>query len=163
MAKELAMLENNKKGKEIRKYFISMEKKATSGALSGAGASAMMIQFMQNQQQLMIDQSKMIAEQNKALMEFMENQSKKTDTIIEKLTQPAQEQFLNPGDIDELKFFIFAKTDEAINKYNMKIDMATQYIYSQINKHFNIKSYYHLPKKDYEKALAFVKNIEFVV
>ncbi len=49
MAKELSMLENNAKGKETRKYFISCEKKVLSGTTNDNLTPVLNIMLKQNE------------------------------------------------------------------------------------------------------------------
>jgi phage anti-repressor protein len=159
MAKELAMLENNKKGKEIRKYFIAMEKKATSGAIAGVDNQVL----------------SMMAQQNSMMMEFMKTQETQNKLIFDMLSElktakisTTTSETLEPWQLDAIKQRISEQADWLWEEHPQlskrlfgSINIITKNLYARINDIFGVKSYYYIKAKDFDKAIKIISTTRY--
>lgn len=137
MAKELCMLENNPKGKETRKYFITFEKKAKAIINSQSTEIQLMKQMITT------------LEKTESRVTTLE-QTKRLEAWQEKALQDAKNQ----------------KVYEIANKYDLINDKAMiKKLHSRIWK--KLKNYYNVPRYTeiccihYEEAKNIILNIRF--
>ena len=148
MAKELSMLENNKKGKETRKYFIQMEKEAVAQLQTPNDTNAVMIEMMKMQQQ------------------FMEVQLKQTDAILElaqsmKQTpqlapQTQQVQYLDSRDRKKLRDAIQEKAKEVARDLGVSVSTISPSIWIELKRFFDVDDYQDILKSQVKDVMHFV-------
>ena len=147
MAKELSMLENNKKGKETRKYFIQMEKEAVAKLQSPSDTNAVMLEMMKMQQQ------------------FMETQLKQTDAILElaksmkqtpQIEVQQQVQYLDSRDRKKLRDAIQEKAKEVAKDLGVSVSTISPAIWIQLKSFFDVDDYQDIHKSQLRDVMHFV-------
>jgi phage anti-repressor protein len=135
MAKELAMLEDNPKGKETRKYFISFEKK---------GKEVIKSQSLQIQ-----------------LMQEAINQLSIMDTRLTEIEQTKRLENWQEKELHDLKN---RKVYEIAEKHDLKNDEAMirklhSRVWKAVKNRFNIPRYNELPCLKFEEGKAFMNKL----
>lgn len=186
MAKELSMLENNEKGKEIRKYFISCEKKVLN---QNQNITPALIE-MQKTNQAIIESNQQIVshltQMNEGLHQMLTTMmntksevSKIKETInddrryMRKLDQGLDnigyqlmgavkkiQNVLKPEELDHIRNAIDKRAKELHIQSGETVSTLTRTIYSYVNGKFGISSYYHLQSEDFMRALKIIDEIE---
>ncbi len=135
MAKELAMLENNPKGKEIRKYFIYFEQKA---------------------KEVIANQSSEIQ-----LLQGMLNTLSKMDTRVSQLESSKrlenwQEKELH--DLKNKKVYELAKKHDLSNDNEMIRKLHSR-VWKAVKNRFNLPRYNELPILKFDEAKALINSL----
>ncbi len=135
MAKELAMLENNPKGKEIRKYFIYFEQKA---------------------KEVIANQSSEIQ-----LLQGMLNTLSKMDTRVSQLEKSKrlenwQEKELH--DLKNKKVYELAKKHDLTNDNEMVRKLHSR-VWKAVKNRFNLPRYNELPILKFDEAKALINSL----
>ena len=135
MAKELAMLENNPKGKEIRKYFIYFEQKA---------------------KEVIANQSSEIQ-----LLQGMLNTLSKMDTRVSQLESSKrlenwQEKELH--DLKNKKVYELAKKHD-LTSDNEMIRKLHSRVWKAVKNRFNLPRYNELPILKFDEAKALINSL----
>ena len=135
MAKELAMLENNPKGKEIRKYFIYFEQKA---------------------KEVIANQSSEIQ-----LLQGMLNTLSKMDTRVSQLESSKrlenwQEKELH--DLKNKKVYELAKKHDLTNDNEMIRKLHSR-VWKAVKNRFNLPRYNELPILKFDEAKALINSL----
>ena len=135
MAKELAMLENNPKGKEIRKYFIYFEQKA---------------------KEVIVNQSSEIQ-----LLQGMLNTLSKMDTRVSQLESSKrlenwQEKELH--DLKNKKVYELAKKHDLTNDNEMVRKLHSR-VWKAVKNKFNLPRYNELPILKFDEAKALINSL----
>lgn len=135
MAKELAMLENNPKGKEIRKYFIYFEQKA---------------------KEVIANQSSEIQ-----LLQGMLNTLSKMDTRVSELEKSKrlenwQEKELH--DLKNKKVYELAKKHDLTNDNEMVRKLHSR-VWKAVKNRFNLPRYNELPILKFDEAKALINSL----
>lgn len=135
MAKELAMLENNPKGKETRKYFINFEKQG---------------------KQLIQQQSQEIQ-----LLQGMLNTISKMDNRVTELEQTRRLenwQELALQDAKNKKVYSIAEKHDLINDKEMIRKLHSR-VWKNLKKRFNVPRYNEIPSIYFDEAKATINNL----
>lgn len=139
IAKEVAMLERNPKGKQVRKYFIAVEKKYKQGIVDRSQLSPQMQMFYaiaDGQAKVELEQKRQAEQINKV--------EQTVDTMKEIFTQP----------IGDWK----AEINSRVREISIKSDIEYQTLYSQLYgeletvAHCSLKRLQENKKKRMEKA-----------
>ncbi|MDQ7067765.1 MAG: antA/AntB antirepressor family protein [Sulfurimonas sp.] len=144
MAKELSMLENNAKGKETRKYFISMEKKHLAQPSSAEAVFTQLTPVLQN---IVLMMSTMMESQN---------------NMIEMILKQEQKQIANalsPAQLDEIKKAVMRATKPLAEVHDYNWGEAVRRVYTELNGRMGVFSYYHISPKDYDEALGLLERM----
>lgn len=137
MAKELCMLENNIKGKETRKYFISFEKKAKN-IISSQNVQIQLMQETLNQLS--------IADQRITKIE--------SNLRIENWQQKRLE------DVKNFKVYELAKKHDFKNDPSMIKTMHSR-VWNRLKKKFAIPRYNELPICEFDNGISFIQKLTF--
>jgi len=180
MAKELSMLENNAKGKETRKYFIAMEKKALS-PYAGDLVPEMLVNFMHNIQTQNIEIQK---QQNKILDAVVANSNAIVElasainenarytrmaafetamnvySIDQTLNLKNIEDTLSKSMMDDLKKLITSVSKTLCMKHDISLADMQRLVYGKLNTKFGVSTYYKIEYLDFQKAMYFVHNMK---
>jgi len=153
MAKELSMLENNAKGKETRKYFISMEKQALMQT-PNAEQLAPVLQAISKQQELLINAMKVMAEnqaqQHKDIQELKKAQL---------LAKPRYEHTtLTAKHMDKINAAIRNAAVHVAEFHKLSVPTATRVLYGELNGRMGVSTYYQILEKDFLRAMVFIKS-----
>jgi hypothetical protein len=132
MAKELAMLENNAKGKETRKYFIQAEKKLQT--LTNGIDTKLLMQFIKQQQQT----NEIII---KLLTTLVQQQEQRIETINKTQMQKLRSSMM------VLASIIQECTPEVGDSEILKR------LYREMNGRFGVNSYYDIAAADFEDVM----------
>lgn len=134
MAKELAMLENNPKGKETRKYFIAAEK-LSSKTLT-------------------------LPEQISLIAQGYENQNERIEIIEHKIDN---EILLTSAQKHNLRNLVNKKVFDLKEAHNFSDDFIKKgymRVWKKLKNHFVVSSYMEIPKVKFEEATQIIKNVE---
>lgn len=148
MAKELAMLENNKKGKEVRRYFIKMEKEALKK-----------ISHEPNQNDLM-----------GVVLELVKTQQKQTDVMID-LVQEMKEQkqtapqmlqplYINGRARSKIREEIKHKAREIADEMGVGTNIVAPSLWIELKKHFDVDDYQDLLQSQLKEVLEFIESFD---
>jgi len=166
MGKELAMLENNAKGKETRKYFIAVEKEYQLGN-SNAGSELMpaietMVKLMhmifENQQ----TQEKEMFELKKEMLEIKVDIRSVGHTQEEYILvrQDNRADYITPIQADTLVEIIDAAAIYIAKYHRLDVHTSKRLIFGKFNSKFNIKKYNHLKAVNFNKAKAYLTQLK---
>lgn len=161
MAKELSMLENNKKGKETRKYFIKMEKEAVAQLQTPSAPTdinAVMFQMIQNQQhqtEAILGLVATCQEQSQVIMDY----TQKITNVIEHHATPkvAQQPIYIDGRArrkihEEIKL----KAHEQANELGVSKDTFAPAIWIDLKRFFDVDDYQDLHQSQLKEVLHFI-------
>jgi len=186
MAKELAMLENNEKGKETRKYFISCEKKVLTQTQD---LTPVLIEMQKTNQSIVksnqeivshltqmneglhemlatIQNTKNEVAQIKSTVNFSYRHIKSLDRNVETLGYEVADELqkiresLTAEQIDLIKKTITKKAEEIEERTGQSADAIRKTLFSYLNSSFGITTYTRLKPIDLIRALTFIKNAE---
>ena len=135
MAKELAMLENNPKGKEIRKYFIYFEQKA---------------------KEVIANQSSEIQ-----LLQGMLNTLSKMDTRVSQLESSKRLENWQEKELQDLKnkkVYELAKKHDLSNDNEMIRKLHSR-VWKAVKNKFNLPRYNELPILKFDEAKALINSL----
>lgn len=163
MAKELAMLENNPKGKEARKYFINIEKEYFKGLSSNftlqdikrACIEAVKDEFLETKY-IIKDELK---ETRSIIRDVMSNVIAENQNFLDEAKSVVSTKSLTAEQLDILKTRIENKAKELSTSKKIRYEIAIKTIYSDLNSYYGIKSWYHLMQGDYDEALFVINNV----
>lgn len=137
MAKELAMLENNPKGRETRKYFINFEKEAKK-VISSQSTQIQILQEMINQVAI-------------------------TDQRVTKLESNLRIENWQQKKLEEVKN---QKVYEIAQKHDLKNDSAMikklhSRVWKSLKNRFSIPRYNELPICEFENGVSYIQKLTF--
>lgn len=148
MAKELSMLENNKKGKETRKYFIQMEKEAIAKLQTPSDTNEVMLELLKTQQQFMEVQIK----QTDAILELAQSMKQ----IPQVAPQPQQTQYLDSRDRKKLRDAIQEKAKEVSKDLGVSVATISPSIWIQLKSFFDVDDYQDIHKSQMKDVMHYV-------
>ena len=148
MAKELSMLENNKKGKETRKYFIQMEKEAIAKLQTPSDTNKVMLELLKTQQQFMEVQIK----QTDAILELAQSMKQ----IPQVAPQPQQTQYLDSRDRKKLRDAIQEKAKEVSKDLGVSVATISPSIWIQLKSFFDVDDYQDIHKSQMKDVMHYV-------
>lgn len=143
MAKELAMLENNEKGRKTRRYFIAYEEKAKE-IISNQSKDIQLLQGMLNTLSKM--DSRVATTESK--IDYLENKSPiiyNQIKTLEDLRKSKTKQLVGYDPQDEVSKQNYSRTIRSLTKV--------------FKNRFDIARYADLPKDQYEEAIKWLNNI----
>ncbi|MEZ7820872.1 MAG: antA/AntB antirepressor family protein, partial [Patescibacteria group bacterium] len=137
MAKELAMLENNPKGRETRKYFINFEKEAKK-VISSQSTQIQILQEMINQVAI-------------------------TDQRVTKLESNLRIENWQQKKLEEVKN---QKVYEIVQKHDLKNDSVMikklhSRVWKSLKNRFSIPRYNELPICEFENGVSYIQKLTF--
>ena len=137
MAKELAMLENNPKGRKTRKYFINFEKEAKK-VISSQSTQIQILQEMINQVAI-------------------------TDQRVTKLESNLRIENWQQKKLEEVKN---QKVYEIAQKHDLKNDSAMikklhSRVWKSLKNRFSIPRYNELPICEFENGVSYIQKLTF--
>lgn len=137
MAKELAMLENNPKGRETRKYFINFEKEAKK-VISSQSTQIQILQEMINQVAI-------------------------TDQRVTKLESNLRIENWQQKKLEEVKN---QKVYEIVQKHDLKNDSAMikklhSRVWKCLKNRFSLPRYNELPICEFENGVSYIQKLTF--
>lgn len=178
-AKHISMASRTQKGKEVRKYFISCEKKLLT---QGTNVVPAIIELQKTNQAILSNMTEMNKGLHQMLATMMNTKSEVSQiksTInddrryMRKLDQGLDnigyqlmgavkkiQNVLKPEELDHIRSAIDKRAKELSYDTGEKISTITRTIYSYLNGKFEISSYYHLQSDDFLRALKIIDEIE---
>lgn len=168
MAKELAMLENNAKGKEVRKYFIAVEKAYKAEVVHSADLSPVLAEI-----------TKGLVEMNRTMqtivsaMQTMQNKVSQTEIHVRYMADTQKDiRDVMKSTYNYLKYMPLTreeriKLNERIQRrgkelsdiHGITLEVAIASIYRALNKAYSLSSYHELDRKDFLSAYDFVDYV----
>ena len=161
MAKELSMLENNKKGKETRKYFIQMEKEAVAKLQALSDSNAVMLEMIKNQQRLtdaVLDVINNQQDQNKVIMDYVTATFEGLKNIGQvKIDEKAiMPQYLDSRDRKKLRDAIKEKAKEVAKDMGVSVSTISPAIWIELKDFFDVDDYQDILKSQMKDVMHFV-------
>ena len=161
MAKELSMLENNKKGKETRKYFIQMEKEAVAKLQAPSDSNAVMLEMIKNQQRLtdaVLDVINTQQGQNKVIMDYVTATFDGLKNIGQiKIDEKAlMPQYLDSRDRKKLRDAIQTKAKEVAKDMGVSVSTISPAIWIELKSFFDVDDYQDIHKSQMKDVMHFV-------
>ena len=150
MGKELAMLENNAKGKETRKYFIAVEKEYQTQQLPHVEMFTQFIQSQSQQNEMLMQQMTMLTKLVKTMQEKQETQK---SIVYEHKT-------LTTRQMDKIKATIAKAAIPVAKFHKLTVPTATRVLYGELNGRMGVSTYYQILSVDFFKAMLFLRNTE---
>ncbi|MCR2047900.1 antA/AntB antirepressor family protein [Acetatifactor muris] len=159
IAKEMAMLERNEKGKQVRRYFIQVERKYKEVQRLAADKVAEVLDHLDQQVLDFLDQ------QAKMQKRFMESQLEVNREVMERLNALEGRRQDGPSSVIRVNPFSLGMTDvsERMKKLNHLIDQTSDlcnldrnktlhymYLTVQEKAHVNFKSYLDVLQSEME-------------
>lgn len=142
MAKELAMLENNDKGKETRKYFINFEKKAKN-----------VIQSQSTQIQLLQETLNQLAITDKRV-----SCTEEKLTTIESTMRIHNWQQKRLEEVKNHKVYELAEK-HGFNEDGSMIKKCHSRVWKRLKDRFSIPRYNELPVCEFENGVSFIQKL----
>ena len=152
-SKHIAMMSQGQKAKEVRDYFIAVEKEMKR---SGGDANAMMpmfVEFMNAQQK----QNEMMAESMKLLTSLV---SEMKNTQVAQLSQKPQRvnTTISARQMDKLNAAVRNSAVHIAKFHKLDVPTATRVLYGELNGRMGVSTYYQILEKDFMRAMIFVKS-----
>jgi len=149
MAKELSMLENNKKGKETRKYFIRMEKEALKQIGSQSKETDLLgvvLELVKNQQQ-----------QTDVMIELMREMKTERENKTVQIGQPIYIDGRSRRNIHEE---VKQRTRELADELGVDKETIAPAIWIALKKFFDVDDYQDILQSQLKEALSFIAHFE---
>ena len=135
-SKHIAMMSQGKKAKEVRDYFIAVEKKYMTRRDDSS-----LVQIMPVLQSMVQMMAVMIENQNK-MMEMLLKQEQKQ--ISASLTR---------DQLDNIKRGVLKAAKPLADVHRFTMGRATKEVYSELNGRMGVFTYYHISPNDYDEAM----------
>ena len=147
IAKEMAMLERNEKGKQVRRYFIQVEKKYKEVQRIAADKIEKVLDFLEQQ----AETNRAQAEFNKAMMEFMQK-SAAGKSNAQPLADAANPFDPGKADISGRMKKLNRLIDKTSDLCNLDRNKTLHYLYLTVQEkaHVNLKSYLDVLQSEME-------------
>jgi phage anti-repressor protein len=130
-AKHIAMMSQGDKAREVRDYFIAIEKKFQSGVVA---SNEMLLQFMQNQQQT-----------NEVMLKLLSTLIEQKEQKVETITKEQMKK------IRANSFMIASVIQECI-PHKTESDVMRQ-LFTELNARMGVTSYYDIAREDFDEVM----------
>jgi hypothetical protein len=127
------------KAKEVRDYFIAVEKEYKSS--QETNSSNAFTQIMLVLQQMLTMMSMMLENQNKMAQQQIANS-------------------LTPEELDNIKLAVNKAAKPLAEFHNFTWGEAVRYVYQELNGRMGVFSYYHIAPKDYKESLELLEKMK---
>jgi len=175
-SKHIAMMSQGAKAKEVRDYFIAVEKEFTSSITPHQDLTPiiemivkqneMMMSFMQNVTDALTKQSETITQLAKTVEELANPERKRHQERIENFkllhiqVKNTENDPITTLQRDNLRDSVSKRARELQRFHNMDTSKISQIIFSELNKKFATKSYGHIKQKSYVDACLYINHLE---
>lgn len=141
-SKHIAMMSQGRKAKEVRDYFIAVEKEYRASL--HVNSNDALLQIMPVLQQMVQMMSVM-----------MENQNKMMELLIEtqKQNQLQKQNALTPDQLSNIKLHVLRAAKPLAEYHNFTMGRATREVYTEINGRMGVFTYYQISPEDYDEAI----------
>jgi len=145
-AKHISMASRTPKGKEVRSYFIKVEKEAKQGIV-GNDTNAVMLEMLKMQEQM------------------IENSQKQTEAVIElvksmkqtpKIEVKPHVQYLDSRDRKKLRDAIQTKAKEVARDLGVSVSTISPSIWIELKHFFDVDDYQDIHKSQMKDVMHFV-------
>lgn len=144
-AKEMAMLERNEKGKQVRRYFIKIEKKYKEQAAKPLSA----IEQLRLQSQAIMEVDEKVEAINRDLQEFKQEMPI-LGIEIDKITEEVHKRGVNA---------LGGKETNAYNNRSLRGKVYSD-IYRELKRQFGVSSYKAIKRNQCELAISIINEYE---
>ena len=141
-SKHIAMMSQGAKAKEVRDYFIAVEKEYKAQQVPHA---EIFMQFMQDQQAHNATVLKLLAVMQEQILKQQQKQ------IANALT---------PDQLDKIKIGVMRATKPLAEAHNFSWGEATRKVYTELNGRMGVFSYYQIAPADYDEAIALLGRMK---
>lgn len=149
-SKHIAMMSQGQKAKEVRDYFIAVEKEYKASLHTDE--RSMFMEFMKNQQRI-----------NANMMQFMEHIATTQEKILELLVKQEQKQIANSltrDQLDNIKRAVLKAAKPLADVHRFSMGRAIKEVYSEMNGRMGVFTYYHILPSDYDEAIALLEKLQ---
>ena len=168
-SKHIAMMSQGAKAKEVRDYFIAVEKEFVAMQNTQETQMNLPKDFMDSMQLFMQSVSNALTEQAKAITSLTkavelaldpkrQDETRRVKRALDIIQTP--DEPITSQQIDIIRKTISDRASELYMRHNMNTSRITQLIYSDLNKSFSAKSYTHIKQKDFLPAVFFIRRVE---
>jgi phage anti-repressor protein/transcriptional regulator of met regulon len=159
-AKHISMASRTPKGKEVRSYFIAVEKAAQQNALGG-DTNAVMLEMLKNQQRLtdaVLDVINTQQSQNKVIMDYVTATFDGLKSIGHIKTSEIQTlpQYIDSRDRKKLRDAIKEKAKEVAKDLGVSISTISPSIWIELKDFFDVDDYQDILKSQVKDVMHFV-------
>ncbi len=147
-------MSQGQKAKEVRDYFIAVEKEYKANALQ---TDAVISEFMSMQ----LQQNEAQAKQNEMMMESMKLlTSLVTDMRDRQLKAPVARvnTTISAKQMDKLNNAITQAASHVAKYHKLTVPTAKRVLYGELNGRMGVSTYYQILEKDFMSAMIFVKS-----
>lgn len=161
-AKHISMASLTPKGKEVRSYFIAVEKAAQQNATLGGGdMSAVMLEMIKNQQRLtdaVLDVINTQQSQNKVIMDYVTATFDGLKAIgqVQKSETPTLPQYIDSRDRKKLRDAIKEKANEVAKDLGVSVSTISPAIWIELKQFFDVDDYQDILKTQVKDVMHFV-------
>jgi len=150
MAKELSMVENTLKGREVRKYFIQIEKSYKQQLLSQTqNFSPVLLESIVTEQQAQRDGLEIVIK--------MLHQNEQRAIKLHNAKVDGYKKTLTADQIDKINSSIAMAARPVAKQKNISISNAKRVLYATLNNAMSAKSYHHILSHQFLEALTFIR------
>lgn len=145
-AKHISMASRTIKGREVRDYFISCEKKLLQGVTSNG---AFIHQFIKTQ-----------SETNTILLKNMELQTKLLQSLVDDKNKEDRRETITKEQMKKIRSNVFITLPAMCecNPYKSQAELSRQ-LYTELNARFGVTSYYDILKDDFDEVIELQEKI----
>lgn len=144
-SKHIAMMSQGVKAKEVRDYFIAVEKEYQAQRTSPNEVLSQIAPVLQNIVQMM--------------QMMMENQNKMMEMIL-KQDKKQIPNALTPAQLDAIKMAVMKAAKPLQDVHDFSWGRAIKEVYSELNGRMGVFTYYQIAPHDFDEALALLKRMK---
>lgn len=156
-SKHIAMMSQGQKAKEVRDYFIAVEKEYKLQTSQSSNAMMpMFMEFMSAQQK----QNEMMMESMKLLAALVTDMRDTQTAQLKQIVKPQERQntTISARQMEKINNAIRKSAVSVARYHKLNIPTATRVLYGELNGRMGVSTYYQILEKDFLSAMLFVKS-----
>ena len=155
-SKHIAMMSQGSKAKQVRDYFIAVEKEyMTNVNAGGAEILQQITPVLQQMTQMMSVILENQQTQQKEILELKEAQAKQ----LVQISKPVYEhKTLTTKQMDKIKVAIAKSAIDVAEYHKLSVPTATRVLFGELNGRMGVSTYYQILGAEFFKAMLFIRN-----
>lgn len=161
-AKHIAMASRTAKGKEVRAYFIAIEKEFKAAQVPHGEMNSVIpvLQMMVKQQDSMLEILRMLAQNQTAMMEQQQMILQRQEAYERPMALPSTLS-LTPEQLGKIRGAVNMAAEAVLLCFeNDNLTRVQKLIYTKLNNALGTPSYIYIPAIAFNEALEIIKEIE---